>query len=85
MGGYTFSSFSVKCRWEDKQVMFVLNSGEESVSRAVVYTDTDIDVGSFIILGEVSDSVPPKGAFEVLHFNKSPSVKGTLFERKVIV
>jgi hypothetical protein len=85
MGGYSFSSSTVKCRWEDKQVLFLTNDGEESTSRAIIYVDTDISIGSMIILGEVTDATPPKGSYEVLHFNKSPSVKGGQFERKVIV
>ena len=85
MGGSTYSSSTVRCRWEDKQVKFLTNKGEETVSRAVVYTDTDVAVGSFILLGTTTETTPPNTAYEVLHFNKTPSVKGTDFERKVII
>jgi hypothetical protein len=84
-GGYSYTTVTVNCRWEEKQVLFTTYLAEEKVSKAIVYVDTDVSVGSFIYLGETTDTTPPFDAYEILKFNKSPNLKNTDFERKVII
>lgn len=84
-GGYSYTKTTVNCRWEDKQVLFTDKSGQERTSRAIVYVDTDVSLGDFMLLGTSTSATPPDGAYEVKSFNKSPDLKGRLFERKVVV
>jgi len=79
----------VDCRWEKKQELFIDATGEEKRSSAVVYLNQDVDLGGYLMLGDLddipSDSQLPtdfSGAFEIRGFNKIPNIKGTKFERK---
>lgn len=75
----------INCRWEDKAVLFRLISGEEVVSRAVVYVDRDVDIGTYIALGEYEDLDPTQlnGAFRVRQTEKKNNLRTTEVERKL--
>lgn len=85
-GGKSFGTRqSVKCRWEDKAEKFVDTSGEEVVSEAIVYLAVDVVQKGWLFLGTSGSTDPTtvSGAHEIRAFRKSPSLKATLFERKV--
>jgi len=85
-GGKSFSSpVAIDCRWEDKQEQVVDTHGQEVLSAARVYVDTDITTGSYLYLGTSTESTPTdqSGAREVIAFAKVPNLKGTEFVRKV--
>lgn len=81
----------ISCRWEDKNEKFVDESGEEQVSKAVVYVDQDALLGGVLMLGEltdITDAVNIKennGAFEIRAFNKTPNLGATEFLRTAIL
>ena len=94
-GGFTFdapvelsSDNDNAVRWEETQEKFVDSIGEEHLSRAIVYLTDDVEVGEYLMLGELADldsSQNPEGqegAYRVMRFSKTPNVRGTQYERK---
>lgn len=75
--GYGGDAFSVPllvlCRWQNRQEIFRSNIDQrEIVSQAVVYVDTDLDVGDYLCLGDqtlVADPSVLKGAFKIQRFD----------------
>ena len=72
-GGYTFDDpVEIACRWEDRQESMTDGKGEAFVSRAAVYSATEMVLGGYIYLGTLddlaSDEVNPqtlKSAYEI--------------------
>lgn len=77
------SPIDVKCRWEDKQTKAVDFQGNEIISNAIVYVDTDFAMGDYIYLGISSATTPPALAKEVRNFQTSPRIRGGDSQRKV--
>ena len=78
----------LKVRWEDKTTLFVNTSGKEERARARIYIkDTDISLGGYIFLGTSTSTAPESvtGAFEVKDFRKTPNMRATEFERRVLI
>ncbi len=48
----------IKARWEDKQMLFIDDSGEESTSRAVVYSEMPLAVEGYLFQGETAEQNP---------------------------
>ena len=91
-GARTFTTpVEITGRWEDNQETFVDGTGREAVSKAHVYLGQDVDMEGWLYLGtlaSISSAASPKavsGAYEIKVFNKTPNLKGTSFERKVIL
>lgn len=85
-GGKTYAApIQVKVRWEDTNVLFVDQNGNEVVSKAVVYVDTDLSVGGYLLLGISTASNPTTiiGTHEIRNISKSPNIRGTKFLRKI--
>ena len=89
-GGFIFDSqypIELDVRWEDKQELFLDGQGQQSLSRAVVYTNIDIDINGYMLLGELtdlnSDGDPQKheGAMRIMAFSKIPDLKAQNFVR----
>ena len=90
-GGYTYATpVEITCRWEDRSDKYIDDNGEEKVSRSVVYTPSDVDVGGYMYLGgldnlssaEEADPEIVTNAYRIQAFKKSPSVLGTKYVRK---
>ena len=76
----------INCRWEDKAVLFRLISGEEVVSRSIVYVDRDVDIGTYIAEGDYSDVADPTQlsvAYRVRQTEKKNNLRATEVERKL--
>lgn len=93
-GGNTFAdAVDIKGRWEDTQQKFISSTGEESISKAIVYVGQDIEIGGWLFLGlsstlsSANQDEPElvSGAHEIRGFLKTPSLCGTEFERMVII
>lgn len=92
-GGYTFAdAIAIKCRWEDRQELFSREPGKEELSRAIVYTNRDLQMNGMLLLGALadldSDGVNPyeiDGAMEIRQVQKSPDIKARQFLRKNIL
>ena len=76
---------SISGRWEDKQELFIDETGREVRSQAVVYLNQDVTLKGYLYLGDSAESIPisVSGAKEIRAFLKSPSIDGTQFLRKI--
>lgn len=54
----------IKCRWEDKTVLYISLTGEQMPSRAVVFTECDTAPGDMLWLGNV-ESLPEEYSEEI--------------------
>jgi hypothetical protein len=88
-GGFTFDTgVEIDGRWEDKQEIFMDASGEQLLSRAVVYLNQDVDIGGYLYNGAstgIAASNPQEvtGAIRVMMFNKVPDLNNTEYVRKI--
>lgn len=87
--GISFSAPTIiRCRWEDRTVLFRLLTGEEVASRSIVYVDRDVDIGTYIARGEfdgVSDPTTLPEAFRVRNTEKLTNLRNTEMERKLFL
>ena len=93
-GGYIFAApVTMKARWQDVQQQFINQSGEEQVSRSVVYVERDIDTGDWIALDDHTDIADPLTqasrllvrAYKVESFGRSTNLRATQNIRKVFL
>lgn len=84
-GKPTWTTSTAKGRWEYKQEKTIDAQGNDFMSNAVVYLDTDVTTGSYLYEGISTDSSPPSTAREVKNFSKIPGIRGTYYERKAIL
>ncbi len=88
-GGFAFSSpVTIKGRWEQRTDLFKDPQGNEQRSSARVYVDTDVELGGYIFLGISAATNPTAeavGAREILDFRKTPNLRATQHERRVLL
>lgn len=87
-GGKTFSTpTSITVFWQDVQQKYVDESGEEKVSKAKVFLEQDVTLGSYLYLGTSTESSPydVDGSYEIKAFSKIPSLDASEFERKAML
>jgi len=65
---------SLTARWEDRVNLFVDNSGNESVSDAVVYLGSAVVVKGYLYNGVSTSTAPPDGAREIKRVDKTPTL-----------
>ncbi len=92
-GGASFDApVEIKVRWEQKQELFIDDSGNEVRSQAVIYPGQDLGIGGYLYLGEVNDldstvmepeDVTTGNVYEIRASSISPNRKGTSYVRKV--
>lgn len=74
-------------RWEEKNALFVNKAGEEVVSKAIVYLDTDVDTEGYLAPGDRTSFSSPLGAgvggIQIQGYEKTPDLRATEFLRKV--
>lgn len=82
----------ISCRWVDIIEEFVGPDGAPQVSRSKIYVDRDVTTGGYLYLGRLSDlssaDVNPediKGAWEIMSFQKLPTLKADKFLRTVFL
>lgn len=83
---YTFDSpAQVNVRWEDHQEKVVDENGIEIISKAKVFVDQDMESKEWLMLGTSSEVNPQseETAFEIIKFEKVPSLKADEFVRVV--
>ncbi len=52
-GGFTYGNpVLLPGRWEDQSIQFVTDNMEEAISTAIVYLNTDVDVGDYLGFGD---------------------------------
>ena len=66
------------CRWEDRQQLIRILTGEEKLSRARVFFRDEVVVGSWLWLGElVAAPADPPQQNKVMHVHKVDDVEQT--------
>ena len=88
-GQYAFGIPSeIRVRWENKQELFIDPQGDELLSKAVVYTASDVVVGGYLYLGleaelssDHSDPQTITQAFKIKQFGKLPTLSATQYLR----
>jgi hypothetical protein len=86
-GGYNYSSPQVlRCRWEDKAILFRNFAGEEVTSEAVIYLDGPVQEGGYLTRGESTALDPTTvGGRQIRRYFESPSLRNQEIERKAIL
>ncbi len=89
-GDYTHDDpVEINGRWEQRAELFIGSDGNEQRSNAVVYLDTDVAIGDFLLLGEASSSTAnpedEENARQVLAFQKIPGMLGNDSQRKAFL
>lgn len=85
------SPVEIDCRWEDVHEEFIDANEQRQISKAIIYVDRDICVGSILMLGALDsgvDEISPKqndNAYEIQRFEKLPTLKATEFLRTAIL
>lgn len=76
----------VDARWEDVQRLYATAAGDQATSKAMVYVDRKVAVGSYIALGVFADAEPPSQvAHEVKALRTIESLLGTDVEYRVVL
>lgn len=88
-GGYTFGTpILVNGRWEEGQQKFISESGEESVSQAIVYLQDDVSVGDWLGEGDLTATLDPStisGGFRVRGYSRVANLRNTENLRKAFI
>lgn len=87
-GGFVFSTpTTLKGRWEEKAMLFRDSTGDEVTSEAVVYLDTDVNVGDFLFHGSsaAADPTTVQGTKQIRQFSKIPDLRHVDYERKAFL
>lgn len=81
-GGFTFSApTTYPCRWEDKNVRFISDTGEEVTSSSLVMMASELPTGDYIALGDHSLVVDPTtldGAHRIKQINQVTDLRNTV-------
>lgn len=78
---------AIKGRWEDRTELFIQDTGEEVRSKALVYIDSDVEVGGYLFLGSSISADPSTvtGSREIVDFRKIPNLNADFFERRALL
>jgi hypothetical protein len=90
-GGRAFDAgIEIKCRWSDRQELFIDTTGEEQLALAVIHPDRDLVVGAWIAQGtltaltadQIADPFLVDSAYEVRAISKAADLQGRDFACK---
>jgi hypothetical protein len=90
-GGRTFDEgVEIAVRWEDRAELFLDPQGRQSTSRAVIFVSCNVQVGDYLMLGELLDlssgeeqPMDRVDAYEVKAVATTPSLQCDRFVRQV--
>lgn len=88
-GGYSFAApVKINGRWEERAELFRTIQGDEEISKAIVYVDTDVALSDYLALGDftaTSDPTTLDTTHQVRQFDKIPDLRINTYERKAIL
>ncbi len=88
-GGATFASPSaISGRWEDRNILFIDETGKETRSQSVVYLASDVKLGGYLALGDQTGTADPHAiddAHEIKSWQKIPNKSATQFLRRAVL
>jgi hypothetical protein len=85
-GQSTFSApVTVKCRWQDQQVLFRNAQGQERISSAIIYPAQPLGIKGYVKLGIDATANPLglAGAYEIQQAGTSPDLRNNKVLNKV--
>jgi len=85
-GGFTFGTpILLSGRWEQKQELFINVDLEEVLSSAIVYLNTDLSIGDYVIEGDETATVDPTTleAKRIRGLNKITDLRNVIALRKL--
>lgn len=88
-GGDTYSApIAIKCRWEDRQETYIGPIDRtEHISNAVVFVDTDVAVGDYLLKGVSVASDPSilSGAWKIQRSDKFTDLRNVSTMRRAML
>lgn len=77
----------INCRWEDIAELFLAPNGEETTSRAVVYTEDALTLGGYLYRGTsvASSPVGVANAFKIRQSVSIPDLRNIRSEHRSIL
>jgi len=90
-GKLSFSDpIEIDVRWEDKMELFLNLEGKQELSQAIIYSETDMEIDSYLYLGELTDlstgekaePITLESSHPVKQFKKTVDIGGTIYVRK---
>jgi hypothetical protein len=87
-GGFTYGTpIKLAGRWEEKQELFLTPDGEEKLSQAICYLNTDVSAGDYLALGDfattpIADPTTTSG-FRARNYSKVTDLRALNALRKV--
>lgn len=88
-GGHFFEApEAISVRWEDSSEQYLTATGDETISKAKIFVDKDVEVGGYLALGSYSDDTPYKQksrAFEIKRFEKQPDLRNLTSLRMAVI
>ena len=87
-GGFTFGTpVKLLGRWEEKTELFITPDNEEAHSRVVAYLNTDVSVGDFVGLGDLTATPDPGtlngSAYRIRNYGKTTDLRNLNILRKL--
>lgn len=78
---------ALKVRWEDKLTKMNTPDGKEVMSKAIVYSQIDLEIDGHLFLGTSVEADPndEPDAHLILFFGNTPNLSGTKSVRKSIL
>ena len=78
--------YVTKCRWEEKQRLYITETGREVRGNSTVYLPEDlITQGDYVYKGESTKSSPDSKSFEVKRNNSISNLRGTKMQYSYIL
>lgn len=78
--------YTVKCRWEDEQRLYLTDNGREARGRSTIFMPENLlGIGDYVYEGVSVATEPPTGSFEVKQPRKIKNLRGTRVEHRYIV
>lgn len=87
-GGFTFSTpNSLNGKWENKQELMRDGNGDQVVSNAVVFLESDVKEGDYLYRGDTNNSDPTslENAHQVRKFISIPGLRGLDVDRRAML
>ena len=88
-GGFTFlKPVLFKCRYEDRQALFITDTGEEKVSSAMVFLAEDVLIGDYVAEGDFTSATDPtsiRNAKTVRQVQKETDLRSLNATRKLFL
>lgn len=80
---------TIKARWEDKQEQILNAKGQQTISKAQIYTsdDTILEIDGFLYNGITTEAEPRNvdGAFQVIQIMRVPDLRNLMAENVTII